>query len=471
MKTKVQAEREKFIGAQLDARRDLELTFAGAALGGTIEGTVDARDIAALVSPDMLYDPKLSAIWRACVELAESGARPHLDTIFAYIHERQVNGNLSPVSWASGVTALDVANLAISIFRTSEDAIWHYTRLMRREALKRESEPKLLGLASDCIVYGSETFPIAEGLRAVADRLEDANPREAGTMASLMEKVVASARDGEGTPLPTPWPNLNAVLKGGIAKGELAILAARPGMGKTALATCFAVETARRGVPVLFISREVKDLTLGQRIIAREARIDSAFFRQGVDQLDNLMPAIEFAADNLAPLPLRILEKSVAPMTPSEIRRLVRSTSGCGLVVIDYLQLLTPDTQQINREREVAEMSRSMKRLALDCDCPVLLLSQLNRNVEESGREPRLSDLRESGAIEQDADIVIFLHAEKADAKLQKMPARAIVAKGRSSGTGSACFVFEKKFADFRQVAEFSGNEYSRSGSWRENEF
>ena len=471
MKTKVQAERQKLIGEQLDARRDLELMFAGAALGGTIEGTVDPLDLAAIVPPEMIGDLKLSAIWRACVELAERGESPHLDTIFAYIHERQVNGNLSPQSWQVDVTALDVTNLAISIFAKSEEAIWHYARLMRREALKRESEPKLLGLASDCLMYGSEIFPIAEGLRAVAARLEDANPNEAGTMASLMEKVVASARDGEGIPLTTPWPNLNAVLKGGIAKGELAILAARPGMGKTALATCFAVETARRGVPVLFISREVKDLTLGQRIVAREARIDSAFFRQGAGQLGNLMPAIEQAASALASLPLRILEKSVAPMTPSEIRRLARSTNGCGLVVIDYLQLLTPDTQQINREREVAEMSRSIKRLALDCDCPVLLLSQLNRNVEESGREPRLSDLRESGAIEQDADIVIFLHAEKADAKLHKMPARAIVAKGRSSGTGSACFVFEKKFADFRQATQFSGNEYSRSGSWRENEF
>lgn len=470
MKTKVQAERERFIGEQLDARRDLELMFAGAALAGTIEGTVDPLDLAAIVPPEMIGDPKLSAIWRACVELAERGESPHVDTVFAYICERQVNGNLSPQSWDGDVTALDVANLAINIYAKSEEAIWHYARLMRREALKRESEPKLLGLASDCLLYGSETFSIAEGLRAVADRLEDANPGEA-TMASLMEKVVASARDGEGTPLPTPWPNLNAVLKGGIAKGELAILAARPGMGKTALATCFAVETARRGVPVLFISREVKDLTLGQRIIAREARIDSAFFRQGADHLGDLMPAIERAANSLAPLPLRILEKSVAPMTPSEIRRLVRSTSNCGLVVIDYLQLLTPDTQQVNREREVAEMSRSIKRLALDCDCPVLLLSQLNRNVEESAREPRLSDLRESGAIEQDADIVIFLHAEKADAKHHKMPARAIVAKGRSSGTGSACFVFEKKFADFRQLANFSGNEYSRSGSWRENEF
>ena len=136
-------------------------------------------------------------------------------------------------------------------------------------------------------------------------------------------------------------------------------------------------------------------------------------------------------------------------MTPNEIRRLTRSTRECGLVIIDYLQLLTPDNPQANREREVAEMSRSIKQLALDCDCPVLLLSQLNRQVEENGREPRLADLRESGAIEQDADIVIFLHAKREDAKKIKMPTRAIVAKGRSSGTGSACMLFNKSYADF----------------------
>ena len=136
-------------------------------------------------------------------------------------------------------------------------------------------------------------------------------------------------------------------------------------------------------------------------------------------------------------------------MTPREVRRLAKSIKGVGLVVVDYLQLLNPDTKQNSREREVAEMSRAMKQLALDCDCPVLLLSQLNRQVEESDRAPRLSDLRESGAIEQDADIVMFLHAKKANQGLARMPVRAIVAKGRSSGTGAANLLFDKPFSDF----------------------
>ena len=231
--------------------------------------------------------------------------------------------------------------------------------------------------------------------------------------------------------------------------GELAILAARPGMGKTALAGCMALEVARNGVDTLFISREVKDLTIGNRLTAREGRIDLSCFRQRVDRAPNVLPAIKAASARIAGLPMRVVEKSIAPMTPREVRRLAKSIKGIGLVVVDYLQLLNPDMKQNSREREVAEMSRAMKQLALDCDCPVLLLSQLNRQVEESDRAPRLSDLRESGAIEQDADIVMFLHAKKANQGLARMPVRAIVAKGRSSGTGAANLLFDKPFSDF----------------------
>jgi len=233
--------------------------------------------------------------------------------------------------------------------------------------------------------------------------------------------------------------------------GELVVLAARPGMGKTALAGCIAVETARSGVPVLFVSREVRDETLGQRILAREGRLDARIFRDGMASAQRLFPAIQQAAQAISSLPLSIVEKSIAPMTPREVRRLAKSRRGLGLVVVDYLQLMVPDTRASSREREVAEMSRAFKQLALDCNCPVLLLSQLNRRSEEGDRPPQLSDLRESGAIEQDADIVIFLYARKNTLSLSRMPVKAIVAKGRSSGTGTAHLLFDKPFTDYQE--------------------
>jgi replicative DNA helicase len=120
------------------------------------------------------------------------------------------------------------------------------------------------------------------------------------------------------------------------------------------------------------------------------------------------------------------------------------------MIVVDYLQLMYADEKHDSREREIADMSRSMKRLSVEMGCPVLLLSQLNRKAEEGNREPQLSDLRESGAIEQDADIVIMLHADKRDQSEKNVPMQALVRKGRSSGTGAADLLFEKQFSDFR---------------------
>ena len=130
---------------------------------------------------------------------------------------------------------------------------------------------------------------------------------------------------------------------------------------------------------------------------------------------------------------------------------------GVGLIVVDYLQLMEADTKSNSREREVAEMSRSFKQLALDCNCPVLLLSQLNRESDKLDKEPSLSNLRESGAIEQDADIVLFLHTQKRMLSESVPPIKAVVAKGRSSGTGSMWLRFEKPFTNFIEGTEPGG--------------
>lgn len=433
------------VSEHTEAYNELEQAFTQCAFTASCAGTVSALDLAAIVSPDMLVDPYFQAIWRATVELARSGEQPRVDTVFAYIRARQQNSALSRHVWPPDLTPLIVGQMAISIFSTSREAIWNYAYRMRNEALKRQAADSLTNLWKDCYLPGLGCEEIAKGLHDVCESLAGSQKEEAN-LSALLEKVLASASCSE-LPLPLPWENLNMVLKGGLAKGELVVLAARPGMGKTALATCIALETARAGIPAIFISREVKDVTLGQRIIARETRLDASVFRYG--RAKQFSDRIRAAADALRDLPLKIVEKSLAPMSCVEIGRLARTVQNIGLVVVDYLQLLVPEERSYSREREIAEMSRSMKQLALDLDCPVLLLSQLNRQSEEGNREPRLSDLRESGAIEQDADIVIFLHAEKANLKHVAMPIKALVSKGRSSGTGSANLIFEKQFANF----------------------
>jgi replicative DNA helicase len=182
---------------------------------------------------------------------------------------------------------------------------------------------------------------------------------------------------------------------------------------------------------------------------AGEARIDYRVFRQGIDRAETIMQRIQWATSRLSELPLHIFERSLRQVTPSEVRRVARKLKA-GLVIVDYLQLMTPDARDKSREREVAEMSRAFKQMALDLSVPVLLLAQLNRRVEEGGdRRPKLSDLRESGAIEQDADIVMFLHSTSMEQRLSTAPVTVIVAKGRSSGTGEARLKFEKPFQNF----------------------
>ena len=426
-----------------ELRAQTEQDFVAAATAAVIWGTMDASDLAPLCPPDMLAEGSVwAAIYRGMCDMAAAGKKVSL----AGLYEHLTLAVQAKLPGYVPVLAIDLAHHSDSIFGNSDEAVANLAARVCREGTKRIAEGRLMSLVADCQRYGNDPAEIAAGLSAGMEggRLEET------TLAGALDRMMAVLDKGEAAaPLPTPWPTLNRVLKGGLVPGELAVLAARPGLGKTALAGCMAVETARAGVPVLFISREVKEYTLLSRIMAREARVDSRIFRQGIGNAQGVREKLLRCKAELSGLPLRIVEKSVAPMCPREVRRLAKSLKGVGLVIVDYLQLLCPDQKNTSREREVAEMSRSMKQLALDCDCPVLLLSQLNRRVEEGDREPRLSDLRESGAIEQDADIVMFLHTTQANQKMPRAPVKAIVAKGRSSGTGVAHLVFDKPFADF----------------------
>lgn len=358
---------------------------------------------------------------------------------------------------------VDAAMLAQMMIQTSTlQAVFHWAEKLA-EINRRESiQFSLMAAASD---MGSAEIDVDARLAEVRTMIDSTETADAmPSLADLMDSILADVESGEGArPIPTPWANLNAVLKGGVAPGELVVLAARPGMGKTALAGCWAVEVARNVGPVLFISCEVKDTTLGSRMLAREGRIDNRAFREGLGNSQSLLPKMRKAAAELSTLPLQIVDSSCRIVTPAMVRKLARRIKGGpALVVVDYLQLMYPDGKTDNREREIADMSRSMKRLSVELDCPVLLLSQLNRKVEGGNREPQLSDLRESGAVEQDADIVIMLHADKRALQGKDVPLKALVRKGRSSGTGEADLLFEKAFSDFRVNDGYSPS-YDRS--------
>lgn len=342
-----------------------------------------------------------------------------------------------------------IAECAFSI-HGNETAIKHLATQCRREAIKRKSEIELLECIAETQAYGGSLETISKKITKVQNYIDCVDENQNHYVGNIFNQIVENIMNGTTTkPTSTGFKRLDQVLKGGFSNGELIILGARPGQGKTAFAGSIAMNFAEQGKQVLFISREVQDTTLVQRMIARQARIDCRFFREGAGHLQGIIGNINRHAEYFNSLPLQIVEKSTVPMTPTEIRRIARGIKNIGLVVIDYLQLVNTEEKQKSREREIAEMSRAFKQLALDLNCPVLLLSQLNRSIEQADRKPQLSDLRESGAIEQDADIVMFIHTKKADQEQAVSYTEIVVAKGRSSGTGTAYFNFEKAFSDF----------------------
>jgi len=444
-----------------ELRAQLEQDFAAMALSAVCAKTMTAADITAICPLDALVSPIPRAIYRALIGASQRGPVT-LETVWRFVHDSRVSQSAKEEPWPDDLSVRTLSDYIGSIFAMRDDAVLATAMRVREEAQKRRAESKLMGIVSACQQYGSDVAEIGSCVATIAQELETGMGQALPDMSDLMARVVSAVEHGDqGKPLPLPWSSLTRVLRGGLAPGELAVLAARPGMGKTAFAGCVACEMARAGLPVLFISREVKDLTIGNRLVARAGRVDLSSFRTNLGNAAAILPRNKEAAQSLADLPLHVVEKSIAPMTPSEVRRLAKSIPHIGLIVVDYLQLLNPDTRQNSREREVAEMSRCMKQLALDCDCPVLLLSQLNRQIETTDRAPQLSDLRESGAIEQDADIVMFLHTRKCNLSMANMPVEAIVAKGRSSGTGKAMLVFEKPFSDFRE--DMAGQEWAES--------
>lgn len=436
------------IATVIEQRREAERDFVRAAACGIVQRVIEADSVLSVCPSGLIsHDLQAQAVYSAISAIAADHKRPDPVTVGEWVNAHAKD--------YPGVGMADVANFyALSIASAREESILHLAGIVRREGLKQQAESKLMGLLSDCQRYGNEPSEVAAGAAKLAEQLEDGCTDKADySLGAIMRRVVVKLESGEAAkPMPTPWSNLNRVLKGGIAPGELAILAARPGVGKTALAGCFGIETARAGHPVMFVSREVKDETVAARIMSREAKIDSRIFREGIQIAPDLMPKIRKAQSLLDSAPIEIIERSIAPMTPREVRRLAKARGHIGLIVIDYLQLMEPDNRSNSREREVAEMSRAFKQLALDCNCPVLLLSQMSRKAEEENREPRLSDLRESGAIEQDADIVIFLHTPRQSLESPSPDVKVKVAKGRSSGAGSCWMRFEKLFSNFYEI-------------------
>jgi replicative DNA helicase len=337
----------------------------------------------------------------------------------------------------------------------------HYAQIVAKAALRR----RLISAAADIMdmAYGA-----TEDADQVADeaeqRIYDVARRDDHEDYAILRELVNQAmvdlesiqnRESAYTGLATGFTDLDH-LTSGLQPGNLVVVAARPGIGKSSLAMNIARNVAVNGHAVAMFSLEMSRMEIGMRLLCAEARVPWDRIRNKRVGPDDWQRVVH-AAETLHDAPMSIVDAGNVNIVDirAKARRMRSGTQGLKLIIVDYLQLMTsPQARRPdNRQQEVAEISRNLKLLAKELDVPVVALSQLNRNPEaRADKRPQLSDLRESGAIEQDSDVVMFIHRDDADPEKKKQ-AELIVAKHRNGPTDTVRLTFEPALTQFRNAA------------------
>jgi replicative DNA helicase len=350
----------------------------------------------------------------------------------------------------------------------------HHAKILREKSILRrliEASTGIIQQAYEGRLPATELLDQAEGriFRISQERRTDGFMRIKEMLWPAMERIETLHRSGTAvTGVPSGFTDLDA-LTSGFQKSELIIVAARPSMGKTAFCLNIATNAAHKGHGVAIFSLEMSKDSLVQRMLCAEAMIDSQAVRQGRIR-DSDYPKLARASGILQQCPMWIDDSPA--LTLLEMRgkaRRLRAEAEVGLVIVDYLQLMRSPEYSDNRVQEISDISRSLKALARELEIPVIALSQLSRASEQRGgdRTPMLSDLRDSGAIEQDADVVIFIHRpemykdlrDKAEEKGENIEGLADIhlAKHRNGPTGNLKLHFHKQFTRFDSHAEREG--------------
>ncbi len=419
-------------------------------------GAIDAVILDVRLNEEDFYREGHRIVYRAIKSLHERGDPVDSISVAELLTQ---TGQLAEAGGRETVTQLPSAVPAPGNAR-------HYARIVKQNALlrrllnashriqksvhEREGEPSELVEQAESLLFKVAYEDRASDFRKVAD-----------VLAEEVDRLEALARgDRELTGTPSGFRDLDSLL-GGFQPGNLIILAARPSLGKSALVCNIADNVAgRQGLPVAFFSLEMSEVELAHRFISCRARISNDKLRKGkVSQRD--WPKVLKACNELESAPLWLDDSSDLSLLDlrAKARRLASSEGGgdLGLVIVDYMQLMRPDDQRANRVEQVGQISRGLKVLARELNVPVIGLSQLSRAPElrpgpERGR-PMLSDLRESGSIEQDADVVAFIYRKALysdhDDAVDPSEAELIIAKHRNGPTGSVDMVFLEQYPRF----------------------
>ncbi len=405
-------------------------------------------DVTDVIGGTDFYQPSHEAVFDAIVSLASTG-RPS-DPV-AVADELSKRGALSAVGGASYLHDLFAA-------ATIGSNAGHYAEIIKGHSVRRRiisAGVKATQLGFDA--HGEAADIADQAQQAFYAATEDSRRETTPLAGALLGETYDWLESPErSVGIPTGFPDVDRLLSGGLEAGQMAIIAARPGMGKSTFAMDIARHAAiRRRIPTLFVSLEMSRHELMLRILSAHASIPLNSLRQR-DLTSGQWDQLQQASTVIQDAPLWLEDRG--GITPLELRAKARQLKrqGLGLIVLDYLQLMSSGRRVESRQVEVSEFSRQIKLLAKELEIPILTLSQLNRQSEQrADRKPAMADLRESGSLEQDADIVILLHREDATDKTSARLGEAdiIVAKNRNGETGSAVLLFQGALSRFTSAA------------------
>lgn len=429
----------------LDAERSL--------LGAMLLSTAAVDNASEIVTANAFYRPGHSHIFDAILGLAANGQPVDPVTVAAELRQHNL---LDAIGGPNALLELQAGTPATS-------NATRYAQIIADYHTQRE----LIAVGGEIAEKGWEE---TTDIQATLDEAETlmfrlGNHRTVETMAAVPELIdetldlIESRGETAGTITGTPTGFIDYdELTGGLQPNSLVVIGARPGMGKTSFAMSMAANAAiKEQLPVLFVSLEMSKLELTQRLLCMEAKVDSKKIRTGKLSEDEWR-RVAAATPRFSSARLWIDDNAQATVMDirAKARRVTQQEGQLGMVVVDYLQLMTGRGRAENRQNEVAEISRGLKVLARELECPVVALSQLNRGLETRlDKRPVLSDLRESGSLEQDSDVVIFLYRDEQynPDTPDRGTAEVLVTKHRAGPTGMTRLAFLAPYTQFANMA------------------
>ncbi|KQC08883.1 MAG: replicative DNA helicase [Smithella sp. SDB] len=406
-----------------------------------------------ILSPGDFYSEAHKKIFNAIVELSEKNEPIDLITLSNALKDKNL---LNAIGGATYLASL-VDNIP------SAANVANYSRIVKEKAILRGLIGSATEIIESCFETGSDVDQVLD--KAEHRIFEISENKVRTSFFPIRDIVKDSFRSIEDlysrkeliTGVPTGFEKIDD-LTAGLQKSELIIIAGRPSMGKTAFALNIALNAAmKEQIPVAVFSLEMSKEQLAFRLLSSEAKVDAQRLRKGfLGETD--WPKLTTAAGRLSDAPLFIDDTPAITVLEMKAKsRRLKADTGLGLIVVDYIQLMRSGSYRESREQEISEISRSLKALAKELKVPVVALSQLNRKVEDrTNRRPQMADLRESGAIEQDADVIAFIYRDevydRSDDNINKGIAEIIVAKQRNGPTDTVKLAFVDKYTSFENL-------------------